>query len=136
MMRTTLTGPSIDSISSRIQAMSTQNIVVLERLALTSKFFIEERLASVLGDDKRHFSVSVLPLGNSIKLQVAPVNELGKYIYYGTKPHSISSGVPMPIGSGLFAHRVYHPGTKSRKEEIDDAIKAGYMMAFAVVFNK
>lgn len=123
----------LEKVTARVAEIAQRQSVVLERLAVMAKFFIEERLAAAIGDQKRHFTVSILPASQGINVQVKVNSDIGRYIYYGTNPHYITSSAPMPINNGNFAYKVYHPGTPSRKQEIDAAIRDGYAMAAASV---
>lgn len=73
--------------------------------------------------DTTHLDVKMFTYGpNNYEISIVG-DEIGSYIYYGTAPHSFKSDSPMPIGEGIYARSVNHPGTQSRKEEIDAIVQ-------------
>lgn len=91
-------------------------------------FAIKANLALELGAEKaEHFDVAMTPLGagTSAYIVVAPADEIGTYIMEGTEPHTIV-GQSMPIGDGLFANVVSHPGQRAERERIEAAVRNAF----------
>lgn len=84
---------------------------------------ITRNLSQAIGDKSKHFTVKIQPGAHYMKVVLKPKDAVGSYIYLGTKGHSISSSVPMPIGNSRFARNVNHPGTDPMKEKIDAAVR-------------
>lgn len=83
--------------------------------------YINMRLEQLFGAG-RHFSVDVTYMSQGIFKINIHADEIGHYIYYGTSSHNITSPLAMPLGDNRFASRVNHPGTESRKKDIDAII--------------
>lgn len=83
--------------------------------------YIENELAK-LYPESDHFKAEAEFLAGGMFKLCLYVDDVGGYIYYGTAPHVISAvnGNSLTIGNtGDFASFVNHPGTASRKDEID-----------------
>lgn len=88
------------------------------------KEYIEAGLQELFSEhNDKHFEVQ-LNFGGSGSYNITIVaDDIGKYIYYGTEEHFISSSGPMPLwGGSAFAYSVSHPGQESRQEEIDQIV--------------
>jgi len=85
---------------------------------------IRSAITSTIGQEKaKHFKVDIVPSGYGAEVRVTPVDDVGYYIYHGTRPHTIDAGgQPMPVDSGVFAMSADHPGTEAMKPEIDSAV--------------
>jgi hypothetical protein len=92
------------------------------QLSYMVKTLIIANLYQVIGEKSKHFIVQVSGGSHSQTVSVRARDNIGLFIYYGTKRHHIASSGPMPIGGGQFAGSVDHPGSKSNKQLIDDAI--------------
>ena len=107
-----------------ILAASRQSYMV--EFAVAVRQFIQQELVRVLQDRVRHFEIQIEQDGMNIAVKVVAISDVGRYIYYGTQPHTMvaRSGEPMPMGGNRFM-RAEHQGTKGMKEKIDNAITQG-----------
>jgi hypothetical protein len=101
------------------------------QLAYMVKTLIIANLYQAIGEKSKHFIVQVSGGAHSQSISVRARDNIGLFIYYGTKRHHIASSGPMPIGGGQFAGSVDHPGSKSHKELIDSAIRRAKYQARA-----
>jgi len=83
---------------------------------------VKTNLSEILGEKAQHLSVEMSGGGILTTITVKPNSNVGKYMWSGTSPRQIVSTRPMPIGQGLFAYKVSHPGTKGKEREIEKAI--------------
>jgi hypothetical protein len=104
--------------------------VRLARLAVTIQGLIRAGLNNELGNNANHFDVNVQFTGIGIVVIVKSKDQIGKYLYSGTKAHEISSSSKaMPMPDGNFSYNVTHPGTPSLKPKIDDIVKTSVYAA-------
>ena len=104
--------------------------VRMARLAVTIQSIIRGRLSDELGSKATHFDVNVQFTGMGIMIIVKSKDQIGKYLYSGTRAHEIStSSKPMPMPDGNFVYNVTHPGTPSLKPKIDSIVKTSVYMA-------
>lgn len=107
-------------LQRRFSSLYIKNI----QFAYMTKSLIIANLYQVLGEKNKHFVVQVSSTSHHKQvIKVRAKDNIGLFIYHGTKKHHISSSGSMPIGNGLFAGSVDHPGSKSRKSEIDEAVR-------------
>lgn len=116
-----------DKVNQKNSMMYVKNI----QLSYMVKSLIIANLYQVLGDKSKHFIVQVSGSGYSQSISVRARDNVGLFLYYGTKRHHIASSGSMPIGGGNFAGSVDHPGTKSHKDLIDNAVKMAKLQARA-----
>jgi hypothetical protein len=95
------------------------------------KTLIIANLYQAIGEKSKHFIVQVSGGSHVQNVSVRARDNIGLFIYHGTKRHHIASSGPMPIGGGQFAGSVDHPGSKSHKELIDSAIRRAQRQARA-----
>jgi hypothetical protein len=106
------------------------------QFSLLAQQKIQQNLNDVLGDKAKHFEVTMEGGGFMTIITVGPKTNAGSFMLTGTKPHKISSGArPMPLGDGRFAYTVSHPGTESRRKEIEGAITRGYLEAKTALYG-
>jgi hypothetical protein len=104
--------------------------VRLARLAVTIQGLIRAGLNNELGNKANHFDVNVQFTGIGIVVIVKSKDQIGKYLYSGTKAHEISSSSKaMPMPDGNFSYNVTHPGTPSLKPKIDNIVKTSVYAA-------
>lgn len=97
--------------------------VRLAQLAVTIQTLVRAGLVNELGNKANHFDVNVQFTGMGIMVVVKSKDQIGKYLYSGTKAHEIStSSKPMPMPDGNFSYNVTHPGTPSLKPKIDSIV--------------
>lgn len=123
-------------IHGRVDNRATKN-VKQRILDLESKLFeyhmqyatmlrslMESNVRQAIGEKSKHFNFSIEGNGMNVAVKMTFADDVGKYLYYGTQPHKISTTgeKAMPIGGNLFAKEVNHPGTKPMKPVIDQAI--------------
>jgi len=104
-----------------------------ERAALLSRGMVVQELVEALGEAKaKHFEVHIEPHPLGMAVSVQGIDEVSNFIVDGTSPHSISvgNGTSMPIGHGMFATSVSHPGTEGHVEAIHSAILTGVAKGF------
>lgn len=115
-------------LSARMETRELSSIAKAGAAAASMSEFINIRLQQLFGDG-RHFDTTIMYLSQGVFRVDISADEVGTYIYYGTAAHSITSPLAMPLGDNRFASRVNHPGTPSRKAEIDAIIQEA-MLAF------
>lgn len=109
----------IENLQNRAQKLNT----TVSNSSMILAGLITSNLNSRIGSKSRHFDVNISPHGGGVKISVSSSDEVGKFIYYGTKAHTIESGnTSMPMPDGGFADSVEHPGTHPMKPEIDAAV--------------
>lgn len=118
-------------IEQRLQQRNSLMYIRNIQLAHMVKTLIIANLQQVIGEKSKHFIVQVSGSNHSQVISVRARDNVGLFIYHGTKRHHIPSSGPMPIGGGQFAGSVDHPGSKSHKELIDDAIRRAQRQARA-----
>jgi hypothetical protein len=114
-----------DKVNKKNSMIYVKNI----QLAYMAKSLVIAALYQAIGDKSKHFSVQVSGSGYNQNISVRAKDNIGLFIYYGTRPHNIDASGPMPIGGGVFASSVDHPGTKSNRELIDNAVKMAQRQA-------
>lgn len=102
------------------------------QMVLLIRAAIIRNLQDAIGEKAKHFIVDVEASGLGIRISLKSKDSIGNYIYDGTKAHFIYSNEPMPIGNNRFARTVRHPGTKSEKEKIDEAVRRAVIQARAI----
>lgn len=108
--------------------------VRMARMAVTIQSLIRGRLNNELGNKAKHFDVNVQFTGIGIMVIVRSKDQIGRYLYSGTKGHEIStSSKPMPMPDGNFTYNVTHPGTPSIKPKIDSIVRSSVYAARNVV---
>lgn len=108
--------------------------VRMARMAVTIQSLIRGRLNNELGSKAKHFDVNVQFTGIGIMVIVRSKDQIGRYLYSGTKGHEIStSSKPMPMPDGNFTYNVTHPGTPSIKPKIDSIVRSSVYAARNVV---
>lgn len=109
-----------------VDVKTTQAVILL-------KGAITKNLNGVLGEKMKHFTVDIQPgSGTGVKVCVN-VDDIGRFLYSGTSPHTIRSSTPMPMPDGGFAMSANHPGQKELKPEIDRAITAAVKEVKALI---
>ncbi len=104
--------------------------VRLAKLAVTIQSMIRLRMNDELGSRASHFDVNVQFTGIGLVVVVKSKDQIGRYLYSGTKAHEIStSSKPMPMPDGNFTYNVTHPGTPSLKPKIDSIVKTSVYAA-------
>lgn len=104
--------------------------VRMARMAVTIQSLIRGRLNDELGSKAKHFDVNVQFTGMGMMIIVKSKDQIGRYLYNGTKGHEIStSSKPMPMPDGNFTYNVTHPGTPSIKPKIDNIVKTSVYAA-------
>lgn len=127
---------NLRKISERLDDIDGKLFAQKMQMVLSIKQAVEMELSALLGDKMKHFGVSIGNNGMNYTVKILFTDDAGKYIYYGTEPHTIrSSGTAMPIGSGRYAQSVQHPGSKGMKKEIDEAIGRGVLIGKSVSGN-
>jgi hypothetical protein len=116
----------LDDVDSNLYAYKITLVVAIQQA-------VEAELKNLLGEGFKHFSVSVSSNGMNPTVSVKFIDDVGKFLYYGTQSHNINSSTPMPVGSGMFRYGVSHPGIKSKKEEINQAIGRGVLIGKAAI---
>jgi len=108
--------------------------VRMARLAVTIQSLIRVRLNNELGKRSSHFDVNVQFTGIGIVVVVKSKDQIGKYLYSGTRAHEIStSSKAMPMPDGNFSYSVTHPGTPSLKPKIDSIVRTSVYTARMMV---
>lgn len=98
--------------------------VRMAKLAVTIQSMIRLKMNDELGSKAKHFSVNVNFIGLGMTISVRPIDDIGRYLYRGTKSHEIStSSKPMPMPDGNFTYNVTHPGTPSIRPKIDKIVR-------------
>lgn len=136
MIEVKVTGlEQIEALSQKISNADQALMGIAMQFTLILKTTIEKNLKPVLGNKAKYFEVNTIPTGREFILQVHAVDEIGGYIYTGTVAHIIeaSDSGALKFGQGYFAKSVYHPGTPSHKEEIEQAIMASVYEARSVI---
>lgn len=124
------------NLERKLQAMEGRLLLVATEIAALSIVMIKSRLQQSLGSKAKHFGVKVEPSDNGgMVIDVGPVDDVGNFIYHGTKPHIIKSPNAMFLGGGVFAHTVLHPGTESMKDEIKEIVSESVRYAAYVVMR-
>jgi len=120
-----------DRIINKIDNLEASSQGYIVELAIASRAAAEQALNMKLGAKAKHFKVSVESTGATIAVTVEPIDDAGRFIYYGTAPHQIvaKSGNAMPIGGGNFSMKVNNPGTNGMKDEIDEVVLAAVIAA-------
>lgn len=124
---------NIDAIKKKqtyLKSRQDQLNVRLARLAVTIQSLVRVGLNNELGNKANHFDVNVQFTGMGIVVIVKSKDQIGKYLYSGTRAHEISSSSkPMPMPDGNFSYNVTHPGTPSLKPKIDSIVWTSVYMA-------
>lgn len=122
---------SLEALEDRLYSSMSTHQDNYEGMVIMARQYVMTMLEQLLGSDKmRHFDVIIYPDPETIIIRVVPNDEVGQMLYTGTERHPIS-GESMPIGEGLFANHVDHPGTKGYGAEIDEIINQALMIAYA-----
>jgi hypothetical protein len=103
------------------------------RLAIAMQMYVKMALKELLQDKAEHFEVRIEQSGVTMTIIVNPKNDSGKRIMTGRRAGPITSATPMPIGNGLFAQRVYHPGVQGKSDKIMQAIDGAIAKAVTAV---
>ncbi len=115
----------IRNIIDRITGVQDKAVGFIMQYGTTLKTNIEQHLTRNVGEKAKHFTVVLNVSATGFSIRIKAVDDVGKYLYYGTVSHTISSSGtrPMPVGDGAFAYTVHHPGTKSISEQVNKAVK-------------
>lgn len=117
----------INQVVTAMESVPASHIAEVAAKTRAVAGFIQYKLKQLYPDNE-HFDVKLSADSYNV-LEVEIIgDQIGRYIYQGTAPHSITSGNPMPIGGGNFAMSVSHPGTKAQSAEIDAIINEGLAM--------
>lgn len=122
---------AIRKIEQKLQRKYSMMYIKNIQLSYMIKSLIIANLYQAIGDKSKHFIVQVSGSGHSHLISVRAKDNIGLFIYHGTKRHHISSSGAMPIGGGQFAGSVDHPGSKSHKELINNAVRKAQRQARA-----
>lgn len=138
MIKIDIDDRGIDRLMEEVNRMESRVTLAVTEIIALGSMMIRSKMKELLGDKAKHFGVSVEPgQENSLTVVVGPVDDIGNFIYHGTKPHIISSPNAMYIGGGVFAKTVLHPGTESMKDEIRKIVSdAMRLAAMAVVATR
>jgi len=121
MIKATMNLSVLDAMMADIQNTEANMFMVLAEIAAAARVLIPSKLREVIGNKAKHFTIEVVPSAFGVEILVKTKDDIGNFIFDGTKPHMISSTRPMPVGGNDFSMRVSHPGTNEYGSKIDAA---------------
>ena len=125
---------TLDDLEDRLYSDAITNHDNAEGMMIAARQYVMTMLEQLLGPEKmRHFEVVIGPSDDNFIIDVIPIDDVGKMLYTGTDRHPIA-GESMPIGEGLYANFVDHPGTPGYATEIDAIVNQAIMIAYGGSF--
>jgi len=127
---------NIDAIAiarEKIDARRDDAAIKAAKIVVVLRSLILSNLQSVLGEKAKYFDVAITTGNSGLKISVRSNNIIADFIYEGTSSHLITSTNPMRMPDGRYARSVEHPGTKSMKYQIDQAVRSAVAQTRVVI---